>query len=152
MQNTQMLPVTTLVEMLETLIREYPQVEIPTNHSYAGGIYEREIFVPAGALITGKIHLHEHLAKLVSGTMSILSDSIAGTWTGPVTFCCRPGEKRLGFARTDCVFSTYHTVVQSTPEEMEQALVVSSLDEYKQAQLEGENSWHLSQPVSWQLG
>jgi len=120
-----------LVQQVEDIVKQYPQLPIETHHYFGGGVYEREIIVPANTLITGKIHLTEHLAKLVSGTMSIFSEDEAGTYTGPVTFVSKPGVKRIGYARTDVVFSTFHAVGDETDiEALEHYLVVDSMAEY----------------------
>lgn len=124
------------VEAVEKLILAQPQIDIQTNHYLAGGVYEREIIVPAGSIVTGKIHLTEHLAKLVTGTMSIFSDRTRGTFTGPVTFVSTPGEKRVGYAHDDVVFSTFHAVGELDDiNEIESLLVVDTTDEYEQYML-----------------
>ncbi len=118
------------IQAVENWIKQQPQIDIETRHHFAGGVYEREILVPEGALITGKIHLHEHLAKLVSGTMTIYSEESGGTFTGPRTFVSKPGAKRIGYAHTDCVFSTFHATELTDPEELEKILVVETKDQY----------------------
>lgn len=119
------------VQTVEDIIKQFPQAEIETRHYFAGGVYEREILVPAGTLITGKIHLTEHLAKLVSGVLRIWSESEQGVFTGPVTFISQPGEKRLGYAETDVVFSTFHYVGENTDvDEIEKALVVDTIEQF----------------------
>lgn len=117
----------------EKIIKTFPQAEIETRHYFAGGVYEREIIVPAGMVITGKIHLTEHLAKLVKGTMSLIGSEGSGTFTGPVTFKSSPGAKRIGYAHDDVVFSTFHAVGGCTDlVEIEAALVVNTPEEYEQ--------------------
>ena len=32
----------------------------PLTHSFSSGIYVREIFIPAGMFVVGKIHKHDH--------------------------------------------------------------------------------------------
>jgi len=116
---------------VEAVVKTFPQAEIVTNHYFAGGIYEREIIVPAGTIITGKIHLTEHLAKLVKGTLTIFSETERGTFTGPVTFKSMPGVKRVGYAHDEVVFSTFHHVGDETDiEAIEDALVVETPEEY----------------------
>jgi hypothetical protein len=123
------------IQSVEDIIKTFPQAEIQTNHYFAGGVYEREILVPAGTLITGKIHLTEHLAKLVSGVLRIWSEREQGIFTGPLTFISEPGAKRIGYAETDVVFSTFHAVGDNTDvEAIEQALVVDTIKQYQLVQ------------------
>lgn len=119
------------IQVIEDIIRQFPQTEIETRHYFAGGIYEREIHVPQGTIITGKIHLTEHLAKLVHGVLRIISEDQQDVFVGPHTFVSRPGIKRLGYADTDVVFSTFHFVGDKTDlDEIEKSLVVDTLEQY----------------------
>lgn len=119
------------VQAVEGIIKQYPQTEIATKHYFAGGVYEREIFVPKGTIITGKVHLTEHLAKLTNGTMTIFGDNENGEYVGPKTFISEPGAKRAGYAHTNCYFSTFHYVGNETDiEELERALVVDTVEQY----------------------
>lgn len=132
------------IQSIEDVIKTFPQTEIETRHYFAGGVYEREILVPHGTLITGKIHLTEHLAKLVSGTLRIWSASEQGIFTGPVTFVSQPGAKRIGYAETDVVFSTFHYVGnKANIAIIEAELVVDTIDQFYA--LQGLQKCHLSQ-------
>lgn len=120
------------VQAIEDWIKEQPQIDIPVRHYFGGGVYEREMTAPANSTFTGKIHLTEHLAKLVSGTMTISDGDTAGTFTGPVTFVSKPGDKRVGIAHTECVFSTFHAIGDERDiEKIEQALVVDTIEQYQ---------------------
>jgi hypothetical protein len=119
------------VQTLEYLIKEQPQSVYELNEYLAGGVYEREIKVPANEAITGEIHLTSHLAKLVSGTMLIYDGEETGEFTGPHTFVSHPGAKRLGITLTDCVFSTFHYVGDKTDfSEIKDSLVVETIEQY----------------------
>ena len=133
------------IETVEQAIREINRPpDIETKHYFAGGVYEREIHVPAGSLITGKIHLTEHLAKLTKGTMTIFANGESNTFTGPCTFVSQPGIKRMGYAHDDCVFSNFHFVGDiETAEEAEKLLVVDTNEQYLIAQQsEVKKLWH----------
>jgi hypothetical protein len=119
------------VQAIEDYIKEQPQIDIPVNHYFAGGVYEREMLAPANSMFTGKIHLTEHIAKLVSGTMTITDGDTAGTFTGPKTFISKPGDKRAGIAHTDCVFSTFHAIDEQPIDDIEKQLVVDTIEQYQ---------------------
>lgn len=119
------------ITVIEDIIKQFPQTDIETRHYFAGGIYEREIHVPQGTMITGKIHLTEHLAKLIHGVLRIISADQQDVFVGPHTFVSHPGIKRLGYADTDVVFSTFHFVGDKTDiDEIEKSLVVDTLEQY----------------------
>jgi hypothetical protein len=131
------------VQLIENVIADFPQSTYEIRHHFAGGIYEREMIVPAREIFTGKIHLTEHLCKLSSGVMSIAGDDVIGIFTGPMTFISKPGAKRIGRSHTPCSFSTFHYVGEERDiETIEKRLVVDTIEEY-QALLEKEEQCHL---------
>jgi hypothetical protein len=118
------------VQTLEYLIKEQPQIDIPVEHYFAGGVYARQMTAPANSFFTGKIHKTQHLAMLVSGTMIISDGNTHNTYTGPVMFVSNPGDKRAGVALTDCIFTTFHSIEEKPIEELEKELVADSIEEY----------------------
>lgn len=123
----------TIFQIEDIIKTELAPVEAEMYHYFAGGVYEREMRIKAGTLLTGKIHLTEHLAKLVSGTLRIWSESEQGIFTGPMTFVSHPGVKRLGYAETDVVFSTFHYVGEEMDlTTIENMLAVETEEQYLQ--------------------
>jgi hypothetical protein len=77
----------------------------PLKHTFIGDRYVREIFIPAGCLIVGKIHKTDHPIFLMKGKISIL-DEFKGEslLEAPMTICSKAGAKRAGFAVEDTVW------------------------------------------------
>ncbi|GAF92461.1 unnamed protein product, partial [marine sediment metagenome] len=85
---------------LEAVMREMPQVDLEqhTNHHFSEGIYLRELFIPAGTILTGKIHRHESMNILVSGTIRVTTDSGVKELTGLQIYNSSPGMKKAAYA------------------------------------------------------
>jgi hypothetical protein len=98
-----------MVMRLEKEILKYPQHEFQVKHHFSPGIYIRELLIPAGALLTGKIHRHEHFCIISAGDLSVLTEHGVVRLQAPCTFLSKPGIKRAGFAHADTVFSTVHS-------------------------------------------
>ena len=49
-------------------------VNMPLKHSFAPGVYVREIFIPAGHVLTGKIHKHSHPNFLMQGEVLVVTE------------------------------------------------------------------------------
>ena len=79
-----------------------------TSHHFCGGLYARELFVPAGATLVGKTHAQENLFFLLQGTMTVTTDTGAVTITAPYMAVTKPGTKRAGFAHSDCICMNVH--------------------------------------------
>ena len=47
------------VMQIEKEMLEHEQVEMPVTHHFSKDLYARELFIPAGTLLVGKIHKHE---------------------------------------------------------------------------------------------
>lgn len=97
------------ITALESRLSDLPQIECELNHYFAPGVYTRECLIPAGTLVIGKIHLHEHMNILISGDVSIMTefDGVQRI-QGPKFMTSKAGTKRFLYAHTDLVWSTIH--------------------------------------------
>lgn len=94
---------------LEHEIAKLPPVETPITNHFAHGIYGREMFIPAGTVITGKIHLYSTLNILLSGEIHITGeDGSVQRIEAPQVFVTEPGTKKVCFAHTDARFMNVH--------------------------------------------
>jgi hypothetical protein len=96
------------IDALEVKMLACPQVEIPPRHYFAKGLYAREITIPRGTLLTGKIHTTEHLNIISKGEISVLTEHGPKRVKAPCTLISPPGTKRLGFAHEETVWTTIH--------------------------------------------
>lgn len=83
-------------------------VDIPTTHHFAPGIYMREIFIPKGTTLTGKIHKTEHLNILSQGHLSVMTEDGVRHLKASTVIKSQPGIKRVGYAHEDSVWITVH--------------------------------------------
>lgn len=100
------------MDSLETaLLRAFPVVELPLKHRFTPGLYTREIFMPAGALVTSKVHKTEHPYVVIKGRVSV---GIPGVGVehiqAPHVGITQPGTKRLLYIHEDTVWLTFHVL------------------------------------------
>jgi hypothetical protein len=107
---------------IEKFILECPQVETPTTHYFSPGIYAREMFIPAGTVLTGAVHKTEHLVQFV-GDITVLTDGGMQRLTGRHTFLSKPGVKRVGYAHADTWCTGFFATEKTDVEELENDLV-----------------------------
>lgn len=86
----------------------------PVKHSFANGMYIREIFIPAGSYVTGKIHNHSHPVFLLHGTLYLITEFDQKVLEGPSHFISAEGAKRAAYAATDIVWVTVHLNPENT--------------------------------------
>lgn len=96
------------LDALETELRKHPQVEITPRHYFAKGLYAREITIPAGTLLTGKIHTTQHLNIISKGDISVLTEHGPKRIQAPCALISPPGTKRAGYAHEETVWTTIH--------------------------------------------
>lgn len=104
----------------------------PLKHTFSDGIYVREIFIPAGMYIVGKIHKHEHPNFLMSGEVDVVTKDGKETIVGPCSMISPAGTKRALYAKTDLVWITIHHNPTNTqdPKELEKIVIADSFEEY----------------------
>ena len=59
------------IARLEEFLLEQPQVDIPTDQFFSGGMYVRTILIPADTLITGRVYLHDHIDIMSGGDITV---------------------------------------------------------------------------------
>ena len=99
---------------LEGVLREMPQAEIKTTHHFAHGIYAREIFIPKGCMLTGKIHKTDHINVVSQGSITVWTEQGMKRVSAPFCFVAKPGTKRVGYAHEDTVWTTFHPNPEDT--------------------------------------
>ncbi len=97
------------IARMEAAMREMPQIDCPLKHTFTTGVYMREIFIPAGSCVVGKIHRHAHVNFISSGHVTVVTEH-GGTEElhGPCTMVSKAGTKRALYAHTDTVWTTIH--------------------------------------------
>tara|TARA_R110000822_G_scaffold286165_1_gene407515 strand:- start:78 stop:500 length:423 start_codon:yes stop_codon:yes gene_type:complete len=123
---------------IEAQILQMPQVELPIEHYRINGVYARSMFIPAGTILTGKIHNFESIAILAKGTIRITNGTDSYVISEGHIMVDQPGVKRLGYAETDVVFITVHRTDNIEIEAIENELVSATFEDYEQQRLLGE--------------
>ena len=112
--------VSNLETSIEDLVKNDPSLDAislcPIKHhfservdEYGCGMYAREMFMPKGVTLTGKIHKHSHLNILISGRIYYSCSQLGSReLIAPCTFESPKGAKRAFHALEDSVFTTIH--------------------------------------------
>lgn len=107
------IPTREQIEQLEAQMRMMEQLSIEPVHHFADGLYAREILIPAGTILTGKVHSTEHLNIVSKGRIAVWTEDGMKIAAAPCTLVSRPGTKRVGFALEDTVWTTIHANPQN---------------------------------------
>ncbi len=121
---------------LESCLKDYvkanpdAQPECPLRHTFAPGAYARQIFIPEGSLVVGKIHKHAHLNMLMMGQAVVATEDGIYTYTAPFVFTSLPGTKRVVVAVRDVIWVTVHLTEQTDLVKIEDEIIAPSYAEY----------------------
>jgi hypothetical protein len=96
------------IQEFEDILLTHDQVDIPVTQYFCNGVYVREITIPAGTLLTGKIHTHPCLSIVLTGEMEVITDEGPKHVVAPLIYESPAGVKRAGRALTDCRWLTIH--------------------------------------------
>jgi len=80
----------------------------PIDEVYGCCTYARQMFIPKGTLIIGKIHRHQHLNFILKGKVSVATEFGKKYMEAPCTFISEIGLKRAVYAEEDTIWTTVH--------------------------------------------
>ena len=84
------------------------QEDFQTKHYFAPGLYLREITIPKGVTLTGKIHKTEHMCILSKGDVSVYTEDGIKRIQASTVVHSLPGTKRVMFAHEESVWINCH--------------------------------------------
>jgi len=76
----------------------------PLKHSFANGMYMRQITVPKGMFIIGKIHKDDHPSFMLKGDVSILTERGSKRIKAPMAMISKAGDMRVGYVHEEMVW------------------------------------------------
>ena len=68
------LPTREKIQEFQNLVAQIATPMPDPTHFFAPGMYLRELTVPAGMLIVGKIHRHAHFLMVLAGRAEVVSE------------------------------------------------------------------------------
>ena len=104
------------------------------KHSFADGIYIREMRMKKGQLGFSAIHKHSYGFFLLSGVLASSKEEGIEEFIAPCYVISPRGAKRIVYAIEDCVITTVHANPTNTQDlvEIEKINVVFSWDAYEE--------------------
>ena len=114
---------------IEDFVGKQPQVEFPITHHFSKNIYAREMFIPKGSLLVGKIHKFQNMNIISQGHVSFFSVDGAVHVKAPHSFVASPGVKRVIYAHEDSVWTTIHGTDETDLKRIEAIFIAKSYDE-----------------------
>jgi hypothetical protein len=109
-QNRSVSECITLFDDLEKALLEMPQIDeegFQLKEWQSGGMYCRQITIPEGCLLTGRIYKRDHMEVMVSGDISIVSaEGVSKRYEGQNTIEAKSGKRQAGYAHKETIWMT----------------------------------------------
>tara|TARA_E500000318_G_scaffold99094_1_gene100925 strand:- start:837 stop:1208 length:372 start_codon:yes stop_codon:yes gene_type:complete len=107
----------------QDLMLKMPQAETVVTDHFADGLYARELFIPAGVCLVGALHKTNHIFTVSQGECYAVTHEGKEHIVAPYTGQTRPGMKRVIYAVTDTVWTTYHPTDETNPEKIAEQIL-----------------------------
>lgn len=117
------------IMLLEHELLQHEQVDLNTTHTFCDGLYARQIVIPAGTVLTGKIHLREHLNFIMKGEIAVFTEHGEQRIKAPAMVVSMPGTKRAGYAVEDTIWCTVHATACTDVQAAEEELVTNNYED-----------------------
>lgn len=114
---------------LQAALTPMEQVDCPLKHHFAPGAYAREILLPKGSVVVGKIHKHAHVNVVSKGRVTVYTETGMRDIEAPATFVSEVGTKRVVLAHEDTVWTTVHVTDETDLEKIEEVVIAKSYDD-----------------------
>tara|TARA_R110002167_G_scaffold22396_1_gene80278 strand:- start:8 stop:502 length:495 start_codon:yes stop_codon:yes gene_type:complete len=112
----------------------YPEKLWEYKHSFADGLYIREMRMKKGQLGFSAIHKHSYGFFLLSGVLASSKEDSVEEFIGPCYVISPQGAKRIVYAIEDCVITTVHANPTNTEDldELAKINIVFTWEEYNE--------------------
>lgn len=106
----------------------------PLKHTFADGIYVRQMSMGKDTLVIGAIHNHLHIWFLMSGHITVATEDTSEEYVAPCYVVSTPGTKRVIYANEDSMFVNVHKNPTNCEdiETLEREIVSATFEDYEE--------------------
>ena len=106
----------------------------PIKHTFADGVYIRQMDMTKNSIVVGAIHKHLHAWFLLTGHVTVTTEDATEDYVAPCYVVSTPGVKRVILANEDSIFVNIHKNPSNTRDidELEKEIVALNYKEYEE--------------------
>jgi len=106
----------------------------PMKHTFADGIYIRQMDMETGSMVVGAIHNHLHVWFLLTGHLAVATEESIEEFVAPCYVLATPGAKRVIYAMEDSIFVNIHKNPENIKniKKLEDEIVSLTLKDYEE--------------------
>ena len=115
---------------------ELQSVDVPLFHYHTDNLYGRRVILPAGSVLTSKVHKFDHITMILSGHATIIDEQgIKTEVRAPDMFVTKAGTQRVLLIHEDFDIATVHHCVEHDDDAMINLLGCDTMQEYNEMKL-----------------
>ena len=127
---------TALVEKADevNIVTHQDSEHFPLKHTFADGIYVRQMSMNPGSVVVGAIHKHLHVWFLLTGHISVATEDNIEEYIAPCYVVATPGTKRVIYANEESIFVNIHKNPTNSQDIdwLEKEIVAKDFKEYEE--------------------
>ena len=106
----------------------------PLKHTFADGVYIRQMDMKAGSIVIGAIHNHLHVWFLLTGHLAVATEDSIEEFIAPCYVLAKPGSKRVIYAMEESIFVNVHKNPKNIKDikKLEDEIVSLTFEEYEE--------------------
>ena len=106
----------------------------PIKHTFADGVYVRQMDMKKDTVVVGAIHKHLHVWFLLVGDVTIATEDTTEDYIAPCYIVSTPGVKRVIYSNEDSIFVNIHKNPTNTKDldKLEKEIVALNYKEYEE--------------------
>ena len=106
------------------MVENFQEIDAPVFHHFTDGLYIREIHMPAGSIVTSKIHRTKHPFVVLKGDVSVysLNEGVV-RYKAPHFGITLPGTRRILKNHEDTIWITFHPATETDVDEIEKRII-----------------------------
>ena len=106
----------------------------PIKHTFADGVYIRQMDMKRDTVVVGAIHKHLHVWFLLIGDVTIATEDTTEDYIAPCYIVSTPGVKRVIYSNEDSIFVNVHKNPTNTKDldKLEKEIVALNYEEYEE--------------------
>tara|TARA_R110002167_G_scaffold6249_7_gene28544 strand:- start:2718 stop:3218 length:501 start_codon:yes stop_codon:yes gene_type:complete len=128
-----------IINLQEKMVRMLAEDVLPEGktdfsdqliHHFAPNLYAREMHIPQGQVIVGKIHKHAHVNNISVGKIAVSTEfGEVEVYEAPHQWVSQPGTKRAVLAVEDTIWTTYHPTKETDLSLIEEQVIAKDFEE-----------------------
>lgn len=111
------------IKQLQEVMQAEVQQPVPIFHHFGHKTYAREMYLPAGCALVGKLHRHACVNIIAEGKVRVSDGVNVLELEAPYVFVSPAGTKRAMYAITDVTWVTCHPAETQDLEELEEEII-----------------------------